>query len=388
MSDEVAETEIPEPEPFEVTHAQFNTVGWIYSRRGEIDMAPSYQRQGAVWTVEKQRLLIDSLLNRFDIPKIYMHRFVRPRRSAGIVTRWALVDGKQRLEAIFGFLNGEFALSNDFVTLDDNSLRAAGLTFSELQQQCPDLAVQLEATPLDLMEIRTEELELVEEMFSRLNEAVPLNAAEKRNALGGPVPTEIRLLARNEAFFLKKLPFTNRRYRHYDLTAKFLFWAYAQATGSPVRDVKKSRLDGYVRSMKSASNGAALVKRDRETAKSAMTVLSKTFVDGDTLLSSVGMVSVYYLMALSRVTSQSAETFPARKLLADFEAERTVSKRREEDLTRADLVFLEFARLAQSPNDGNALVYRQTVLETWLKAKASGADTRRAVAQLYNAMNE
>jgi hypothetical protein len=58
--------------------------------------------------------------------------------------------------------------------------------------------------------------------FSRLNEAVPLNAPEKRNALGGPMPKRIRALA-NLAFFHTRLPFPTARYRHLDLATKFLY---------------------------------------------------------------------------------------------------------------------------------------------------------------------
>ena len=379
--------EILEPEPFEVTKLQYNTISWLYSRRREIDMDPTYQRQGAVWTVEKQRLLIDSLLNRFDVPKIYLHKFARPRRENGKTVRWALVDGKQRLEAIFGFMDGEFALGKEFVLLEDGSSGAAGATYNELKDSYPDLVAQFQATQLELMEIRTEDLELVEEMFSRLNEAVPLNAAEKRNALGGPVPPVIRELVVGQPFFTQKLPFSNRRYRHYDLAVKFLYWARAEETDSHVRDTKKLRLDGYVRDMKQSSTGEQAVQTDRATAEAVLETMASIFVDEDRLLTSVGMVSIYYLLALQ---ANEAETlrFPPRLLLTEFEASRRVSKRREEDLTRADLVFLEFQRLSQSPNDGAALSYRLEVLRTWCSAKESGADANEAVALLYDQIDD
>lgn len=60
-------------------------------------------------------------------------------------------------------------------------------------------------------------------MFSRLNEAVALNAAEKRNALGGPAPKAIRRVAMFP-FFTKKLNISNKQYQHRDLAAKFLYF--------------------------------------------------------------------------------------------------------------------------------------------------------------------
>ena len=43
----------------------------IRQRKGKIDPKPAYQR-GAVWSLEKKQLLIDSLLRGYDIPKFYL----------------------------------------------------------------------------------------------------------------------------------------------------------------------------------------------------------------------------------------------------------------------------------------------------------------------------
>ncbi len=63
------------------------------------------------------------------------------------------------------------------------------------------------------MVVETDDLDLIEEMFSRLNEAVPLNAAEKRNAFGGPMAKAIRDVAEHQ-FFNSLVAFSNRRYQH------------------------------------------------------------------------------------------------------------------------------------------------------------------------------
>ena len=39
----------------------------------EINTSPEYQREGDIWTKEKKQLLVDSILNDSDIPKIYFH---------------------------------------------------------------------------------------------------------------------------------------------------------------------------------------------------------------------------------------------------------------------------------------------------------------------------
>ena len=90
-----------------------STIMLLYSERSEINMSPEYQRMGGVWTTEKRRLLIDSILNDYDLPKIYFHA-LSPDEVSKSGFRFAVIDGRQRLEAIWGFMDGEFTLASDF----------------------------------------------------------------------------------------------------------------------------------------------------------------------------------------------------------------------------------------------------------------------------------
>src|SRR5437899_10735953 len=76
------------------------------------EMQPPYQRQSDVWGEEKRQLFIDSLINGYDVPKLYFHRLPREKTPSKL---FAIVDGKQRLEAIRALLSNECALSQDFV---------------------------------------------------------------------------------------------------------------------------------------------------------------------------------------------------------------------------------------------------------------------------------
>lgn len=376
---------------FEVNRLRNSSVAYISSTRGDIDMSPDYQRQGAIWSTEKQQLLIDSLINGFDVPKIYLHQFLAPRTlEDGRKVRYALIDGKQRLEAIFGFLDGDFALADDFQYLTDSQVQAQGRTYAELEKDQPALINLLNATNLDIMSIRTDDTELIEEMFSRLNEAAPLNAAEKRNAFGGPCPVAVRELSKLP-FFEKKLPFGNSRYRHYDLAAKFLYWEDQERLSTPgertVRDVKKYRLDTFFRSMKDAEQGAAWVAADQTAATQRLDTLAANFIDNDPLLTSIGMVSVYYLLAQKRASE--GRFFPSRTTLLGFEDGRKLERMRDEDdLKQGDYQMLEFNRLAQSPNDGGALTFRLEIMEAYSSALERGSDPIQAVADLYRTAEE
>jgi uncharacterized protein with ParB-like and HNH nuclease domain len=64
---------------------------------------PEYQRQPNLWSVEKKSLLIDSILQDIDIPKLYF--FLAGKDS------YEVVDGQQRLWAIWEFVDKEILIS-------------------------------------------------------------------------------------------------------------------------------------------------------------------------------------------------------------------------------------------------------------------------------------
>lgn len=343
---------------FSVTPLRTNSVAYLYRLRGAIQIDPVYQRQGEVWSIAKQRLLIDSIINKFDIPKIYFHEHASPLEIDGRRIRYSLIDGRQRLEAIWDFIDGRFTLADDFVLLKGNSTEAAGKTYSEIEEHVPEITALFSATSLDVMLIRTDDIELIEEMFSRLNEAVPLNAAEKRNGRGGPLRAAVRSLV-EAPFFQDRLPFRNNRYRHYDLATKFLYWT---EKGGPA-DAKKRQLDDFWEDVRADANGEQRAADLLSATRPVVDALAGTFVQGDYLLGSIGMVSVYFLLYMEL----SGGPPPTRAQFQDFDNVRRLWRyENEDDLTNSQFRLLEFDRHAQSPNDENALRVRLGVLRDYL----------------------
>ncbi|MET8927127.1 DUF262 domain-containing protein [Streptomyces sp. NPDC004623] len=349
-------------EEFSIAPLRNSSVAYIYQQRPQIEMDPVYQRQGGIWSVDKQQLLIDSLINGFDVPKIYFHEFAARKTVDGNRLRYAIIDGKQRLQAIWEFLDGKFPLARDFTYFEDPQVKVGDLTYSQLSEKHPEIAAYFNATTLDIIAIRTDDTEIIEEMFSRLNEAVPLNASEKRNALGGPVPAAIRDISLHP-FFTERLAFTNRRYRHWDLAVKFLYWWHMDR----VADVKKFHLDSFTKEMKrKGEKGDEIVENSKESVMKVLDAMAERFEDRDKLLSQVGMVSVYYL-AFQEAMHAGEGNFPTREKLGEFEELRKQNRvRAESDLSEAQYELIEFDRYAQSPNDGSALGYRVKVLTSFL----------------------
>jgi len=343
----------------DVSPMKQNTVAYLSRMRDQIQLDPPYQRQGAVWSLEKKRLLIDSLLNDFDIPKIYFHEHITPIEVEGRRVRYSLVDGRQRLEAIWDFVDGKFALDTYFVLLASGSNTLAGMTFAQLEEADDLLAATLMATSLDVRVIKTDDMDLIEEMFTRLNEAIPLNAAEKRNGRGGVLRDVIADLV-THGFFESKLPFDNKRYRQNDLALKFLLWTSAE---KPV-DAKKRQLDDVWYNNKTAE--AAMVALSGKV-KAVLDTMLPIFEDGDKLLTSVGMASLYFLYFEQRLRSGSP--LPNRPKLIEFNQARDLdSFDDEESLSPEQRDYLEFDSLAQRQTDGYALEFRLGVLSRFIES--------------------
>ncbi len=343
---------------FRISQLRDSSVLIINADRALIQEAPDYQRASDVWTTDNRQLLIDSLLNGFDIPKIYFHEFLPAKIVDGQTYKYAIIDGRQRLQAIWGFINGDFALANDFDYIHDNKVKAGGLTYSELGRMYPRLKVQFDGTSLSIITIQTDDIELIEDMFSRLNDAVPLNAAEKRNAFGGPLPKVVREVAETN-FFKDRIPFKNARYRYLDLATKFLYFEYKGG----IADTKKTYLDDFFKAFRKDPAGVDALS---SSAKEIVGNMAKVFISNDPLLRSVGMISVFYLCFKAAMEEGWTEEI-MRTDIEKFENDRSANRAAaENDDGRANYDLLEFDRLSQSPNDGVALRFRYQVLRKHL----------------------
>lgn len=348
---------------FEVAELRGASVWFLYRMRHRIQADPEYQRQGEVWTRDKRQLLIDTLINGFDIPKIYLHKFEKPKVVGSNQYDYAIVDGRQRLETMWKYLDGEFHLAEDFEYFANESVNASGMSYSELANYHPDIKADFDNFQLNVITIETSDTDLIEEMFSRLNEAVPLTASEKRNAWGGPIPKAIRDVAA-APFFSKNLPFANKRYRHYDLALKFLM---SQDRDSVV-DTKKAYLDRYVQEHEDEP------KTKKVPAvigtKEVLGRMSEIFHAPDPLLRSVGMVGLYFHVFRIALKDGWSEKL-SRKAFLNFEKIRQENRAKaEDDIAKADYDLLEFDRFAQSPNDLYAVKFRLQVILRVLTRKS------------------
>ncbi len=347
---------------FRVSRLDDSSVFGLYLSRDEIWLDPPYQRMADIWPLDKKQLLIDSLSNGFDLPKFYFHDFYPGESVDGREVRFAIIDGKQRLSAIWDFIDGKFPLSQDIELLNQPAVDIRGLTYGELGAEHPRLKATLDARHLTVITIQTTDVELIEEMFSRLNEAVPLSAAEKRNALRGPIPPIVRQLS-NHKFFDQSLPFSNSRYRYFDVACKFLYLT----SQHEIVDLKKIRLDEFVIDYRDNHSEEQAKALEHEVV-STIDRMASIFVQGDPLLRQAGMVTLLFLL-YAGIGQASLGPAVTRSQLEAFDRVRLANRAiAEQEETKANYELLEFDRYAQSPNDAVALRFRYRVLSEWLKA--------------------
>ena len=173
---------------------------------------PNYQRD-KVWTKYQKQLLIDSILRDIDIPKIY---FDVKSDQNGIETYY-VVDGQQRIGGIIEFFNDEFKTMQDSDQIMNQDIS------DKLKSELPTQLIRqnFETRQLDVVYLREYSKEDVKEMFVRLQEGAPLNAAEKRRALPGNVPSIIENISNHKIFTTENfLNFENKRFAFQDSSAK------------------------------------------------------------------------------------------------------------------------------------------------------------------------
>lgn len=338
------------------------TVAKALAWRSAIDDDPPYQREGTVWSLEKRQRFIDSLLNGYDVPKIYLHD-LRGKHPTKV---YAVVDGKQRLTAIWGFLTDGFALADDFRIEPANLPELppgtphplAGQHFSELH---PRWREELRQTYLAVVLIQNATVEDIEDLFARLNNGEPLNAAEKRNAMGGDMAALVREVAA-EPFFGERLRYPNARYRHYALATRILLVEGAGPAGDGLPDLRNPALDRFVAEFRTfpPRDRSRLLHRVRD----GLDLMTRVFEPHDPLLDRPSESLLLYLFVREVVRSRPADAAGLRAFLVEFERRRAEAgdgDGRPGGPERAALV--EFSHLAQvAPHDPRNLARRLAIL--------------------------
>jgi len=251
------------------------TISLPNGMRSRIDTNPDFQRP-SVWSLSQKQLLIDTILRGYDIPKMYW------RKVGTNPDAYEVVDGQQRLRAIWSFFDGEYSIPSDAEPI--NGANVAGLLISELSDE---LAIQLQTYSIDVVIMENTDEDEVREMFLRLQNGTSLKAQEKRNAMPGQMRDFVRGLT-NHSFFAS-VAFRNVRYTHDQVAAQI---TCLEIAGEPT-NVKNGDLNKmYSQNQTFPDNGsiARLVKK-------TLDVLALTFPEPTPELERYNVIALYCVIA-------------------------------------------------------------------------------------------
>lgn len=348
-----------------------NTISQIYAIKDKIDLSPDYQRQGELWNKYKKQLFLDSIFNGFDIPKLYLHVLQTPSQKDSKTFQYAVIDGRQRLETLWEFIEGQLKLGDFDILYRNKELNLDGYTYDKLAQDYPGLRGYFDDYELPIIAVKTEEDddELIEDMFSRLNEAVAINAAEKRNAKQGKMIELVRKLALHE-FFTNKVSFKNKRLQHHEVAVRLLFLENCIYKKELI-DTKKQFLDTFVDDYKEKNPGFPIFDK----VITVLNAMCDNFEEKDLLLKKQGRVLIYYLV-YRQAMNQNLPLDRLRDKIIHFNDEVEANKelaKNNENSVKFDLYQYDRYTI-QGTNDASSIKTRFHIIAKHLRIKSEEID--------------
>lgn len=308
-------------------------IATICAWRQKIDPTPDYQRPPA-WTKKQKQLLIDSILREYDIPKMYWRSV---DREDGI--KFEVIDGQQRLRAIWEFRAGEYPLPRDADPI--SGIPCAGKRYSELDM---DLSIAFDSYVVDVAivedAVQTDAEDEVRDMFLRLQNGTTLKAQEKRNAMPGQMRDFVKVIA--EHAFFDNCKFSNSRFTFDHVSAQLVCLEIA---GGPcnVRDGDLNKMYASNTSFDTSGKTAKKVRR-------VLDYLLRAFPEKTPELERYNAINLYCLATklIEAYDYQGTET-DLNKWFIDFEKARRNNEALDED--ERDTSLIEYKRKTSYSTD-------------------------------------
>lgn len=306
----------------------------IYKRRDRYDI-PDWQRE-EVWDTTKKQQLIDSILRGWRLPKFY---FMKSGED-----EYEVVDGQQRLTAIYEFFANELALPHESVT------KFGGPYYKDLKSKYSDAFDDFE---VDYDEIEDATEEELKQFFQRLQEGLPLTASEKLNSVHSKLRDYCKNLAKHD-FFKKSIVVPNTRFAHFDIISKVaVIEIEGIQTGLRYDDIKP-----VFEAQSTFSATSAVAKRLR----SALDFLATAFLTQSPLLKNRTVVQSVISLTCRLVATGNSEGL--EKQLAAFVQHFMMQLSRQVELGQAatDYDFIRFQKSINANVKAGAKVRQEILL--------------------------
>jgi Protein of unknown function DUF262/HNH endonuclease len=143
---------------------------------GRIKLDPGFQRN-SVWQPKDRRSLIESVLQGYPLPCIFLYR----RHDEGKPI-YEVIDGKQRLETVLMFVRAKGFRNKGFDLRIDLGEGSDWQNWKSIQRYYPDAHSNFNSFKIQTVEV-TGDLNKIVELFLRINSTgKSLTTGEKRNA--------------------------------------------------------------------------------------------------------------------------------------------------------------------------------------------------------------
>ena len=262
-----------------------------------IDFLSPIQRKSGMWDAKRKGLLIHSILQNsiYSVPTVYF----RKDMVADKKYQYSVIDGIQRITTVFDFIDNKFPLTEvPPVILDGTSYDVSGKYFSDLEQDCQQeiIRFKLRIEAFEPEDGDTEEYvnNTIEEVFSRLNSAVPLTSAQLCKAKAG---TDVAILLNDlltSKFFTESASFTKAQLKTSDdqrcLLQAMMLLDRNYVSGFEFENFSETSLMEYAESIQGCYSD-----KQSNLLRSAVQYLTETFPVRDKNLKKINIPMLLYL---------------------------------------------------------------------------------------------
>jgi hypothetical protein len=191
---------------------------------GNVDLNPDFQRRN-VWNNEKRSRLIESLMIGYPVPEIVLAEVIGEKK------KYIVIDGKQRLLAIYGFMEPNAGIWDGIPKLNKQTILSNnnGLTYAELntEQKRRFLNSDVRCTLLS----GYKNYSTLYDIFYRLNTgSSPLTMQELRNSIYKGDFSKLVTKHTDKDIPLRRIlniRGADKRFKDAELLLKFLFIEYS-----------------------------------------------------------------------------------------------------------------------------------------------------------------
>lgn len=179
------------------------TVNEIFTMfdEGKLIVDDTYQRR-SVWSEKDKVRLIETILLQLVIPELFFWK-ADTDPETGISTTH-IVDGQQRIKAIYSFINNEFKLKPQYLLDESSKEKYANKYFKDLDTETRKTFWNYQLMIIEIDSAATRDDIIT--MFNRLNLTdYNLNDQEKRNSVSGEFAALAREISDNPLWDEKRL---------------------------------------------------------------------------------------------------------------------------------------------------------------------------------------